>query len=146
MEFKSVYQNTSSFSETVMGQKNNAMDIEQASVSQDFTNEDLPHYTTTDMGLKSMDNVLMNKYYDKIKSSATLKTLTDQERAKYNRRPEALSTDTYDTPALWYLILYLNDCECAEDFVNLPTVLMPDVAVVKSCLVNEEYINAKDEK
>lgn len=146
MEFKSVYNNTFSFSDTIKGQMNNAMDIEQASISQDFTNEDLPHYKTTDMSLKISDNILMNKYYEKIKASSSYKVLNEQEKAKYNRRPEALSTDMFDTPALWYLILYLNDCECAEDFVNLPTVLIPDISVVQSCLVNEEYINAKDEK
>ena len=146
MQFKSVYSSDSSFSRTIVNQKNNSFDIDKASEEEDFTNSDLPHYTTTDMNLKDYNNVLMNKYYDKIVSTAYKKTLTEVDWAKYNRRPEALSTDEYETPDLWYLILYINDCECAEDFVNLPYVLLPSMSTIQSCLTNEEYINAKAEK
>ena len=90
-----------------------------------------------------LNNYLYTHYYDKIKDSCTKLTLTPELNQKYNYRPEALSTDRYNTPNLWYLILYVNGCEDSSEFHDLDYVLLPDMSVITHCLSDEEYIGKK---
>ena len=143
MIINSIYSNPDSFSRTIVEQFKDSTDIEQSSISNKFANDELLHYETTDMKLDLRDNILMNKYYDKIKRSCTSLTLTPELNQKYNYRPEALSSDKYNTPNLWYLILYLNGCEDVSEFHDLDYVLLPDMSVIAECLSDEEYIESK---
>lgn len=143
MNFSSIYEKEDSFSGTVVNQALTGFDIEQASIIQDFSNKELVHYESTDMNLKDYDNVLMNKYYEKIKNSCQLKQLSTKEKFKYNRNPELMSTDFYGTPSLWYLLMYINGCESIDDFYNLEYVLVPQQSIISKCLVDEEYILSK---
>lgn len=138
-----VYGNADSFSRTIINQFQNSTDIEQASISNEFENSELLHYEKTDMKINLRENVLLTKYYKKIKESCTKLTLTPEMKQKYNYRPEALSTDRYNTPNLWYLILYVNGCEDSSEFYDLDYVLLPDMSVITTCLSDEEYIGKK---
>ena len=52
---------------------------------------------------------------------------------KYYYRPDYLSFDTYNTVALWYLLLYVNQVACIEDF-TIDTIVLPTLsAVVNIC-------------
>lgn len=139
----SVFSNQTSFSRTIVDQFVDSTDIEQASISNEFKNDELLHYKTTDIKLNLRENILLTKYYDKIKDSCTKLTLTPEMNQKYNYRPEALSTDRYNTPNLWYLILYVNGCEDFSEFHDLDYVLLPDMSVITHCLSDEEYIEKK---
>ena len=139
----SVYANGDSFSRTIVDQFKDSTDIEQASISNSYKNDELLHYEDTEMKINLRDNILMTKYYEKIKQSCSKLTLTPEMKQKYNFRPEALSTDRYNTPNLWYLILYINGCEDAFEFHDLDYVLLPDMSTISKCLSNEEYINDK---
>lgn len=139
----SVYANGDSFSRTIVEQFKDSTDIEQASISNSYKNDELLHYENTEMKINLRDNILMTKYYEKIKQSCSKLTLTPEMKQKYNYRPEALSTDRYNTPNLWYLILYINGCEDAFEFHDLDYVLLPDMSTISKCLSNEEYINDK---
>jgi len=44
--------------------------------------------------------------------------------SKYIMKPEYLSYDEYGTPALWQLLMYVNNVFCKEEF-NLSTVIIP---------------------
>lgn len=138
-----IYTNSDSFSKTIVNQFLNSTDIEQASISNEFKNDELLHFDKTDMKLNLRENILLTKYYNKIKESCTKLTLTPEMNQKYNYRPEALSTDRYSTPNLWYLILYVNGCEDSSEFHDLEYVLLPDMNTITSCLANEEYIEKK---
>jgi len=143
MNSSNVFAESNSFSKTIVNQFLNSTDIEQASVSNPFENSDLLYYEKSDMKLDLRDNILMTKYYNKIKASCTRLDLSPEMHQKYNNRPEALSTDRYQTPNLWYLILYLNGCEDVSEFHDLDYVLLPDISVINSCLADEEYILKK---
>jgi len=52
---------------------------------------------------------------------------------QYHFRPDYLSFDSYNTVSLWYLLLYVNQVSCIEDFV-IDTVVIPALsAVVDIC-------------
>jgi len=44
--------------------------------------------------------------------------------SKYIMKPEYLSFDEYGTPALWQLLMYVNNVFCKEEF-DLATVIIP---------------------
>lgn len=146
MKFSNIFQNQNSFSSTVVNERENSTDIEKASVKELFINEDLQYFKTTEMNISLYDNVLLTKYYQKIKNSCQKHVLDKEDFIKYNNRPEMLSTDLYGSPGLWYVLLFYNNCEDASEFKNLPYVLVPDLNVILECLQYEEYINSKDIK
>ena len=67
MVTNSVFSNQTSFSRTIVNQFKDSTDIEQASISNEFKNDELMYYKTTDMKLDLRENILLTKYYDKIK-------------------------------------------------------------------------------
>lgn len=146
MNLTTVGGNVYSFSNTIMTQKDNAADIQKASISDDFNNKDLLYYEETTQKLKLYENILLTKYYNKIKASCEAKQLTPELNHKYKYRPEALSTDEYGFPGLWYLILYVNGCEDCSEFHDLSHVLIPKLDTIQQCLMNEEFINNKDDR
>lgn len=146
MKMNTVYTYETSFSKTIMDQKSNSADIQFASDSEDYCNKDMLHYENTEMNLKLYDNVLMDKYYNKIKQTAKVVNMTPEMNTKYKYRPEALSTDQFGFPGLWYMILYLNGCEDCSEFHDFDYVLVPSADVVQSCLLNEEFIKNKEPK
>lgn len=143
MTFSKVQDSKQSFSETINNQMNNSVDIEQSSISYDYTNTDITHYENSEMKINLYENILLGKYFQVIKNSCTLKSISRENQFRYNYRPELLSTDTYGTPALWYIIMKCNNCEDFNDFKDLPTVYLPDISVIDNCIANEEFIKAK---
>lgn len=143
MYIANVNSDEKSFNKTINNLAKSSVDIEQASIENKYVNTNISHYSTSEMNLNLYDNVLLNKYFSKIKTTCTTKTLRREEQFKYNYRPELLSTDTYGTPSLWYLILKCNNCEDFNDFKDLPSVKLPDLVTIENCLTNEEYIKAK---
>lgn len=133
-----------SFSNTINSQAKVSYGIEKASIDYDYTNKDILYYEDSEMKLNLRDNILLTRYFDKIKATATSMTLSKENQFKYNYRPELLSSDIFGTPELWYLILKLNSCEDFYDFRNIDEVILPDLTTVKSCLTNNEYITDKD--
>jgi len=47
-----------------------------------------------------------------------------QLEEKYVTRPDLLAYDQYGDETLWYVILYVNNCRCFEDFTG-PNVYVP---------------------
>ena len=47
----------------------------------------------------------------------------------YYYRPDYLSYDTYNTIVLWYLLLYVNQVACIEDF-TIDTVIIPSISSI----------------
>jgi len=53
--------------------------------------------------------------------------------SKFVRKPWLLSYEQYGTVTLDYLIMYINDVSCVEDF-NIPSVILPTMsAIIKIC-------------
>ena len=144
MNLNTIYSNNNSFRTTVARQYRNSADIEKSSTAETYTNPELSKYFDTTNNIQIRTNVLMNKYYEKIKSKATKKQLSKELNIKYRFRPELLASDEFGIPGLWYLILKLNGCEDFSEFHDLPYVLLPSIDVLNECLVNEEYILGKE--
>lgn len=143
MTFSKVQDSNQSFSKTIEGQISNSIDIEQSSIPYEYTNKDVAHYENSEMKINLYENILLGKYFPVIKNSCTLKTISREDQFRYNYRPELLSTDTYGTPSLWYIIMRCNNCEDINDFKDLPTVYLPDIVTIENCIFNEEFIKAK---
>lgn len=143
MTFTNIYANQNSFRKSVMTEYNNSTDIERSATRELYNNPELQNFKTSDMKIVLIENLLLTKYYQKIKASCSKRKLTIEDNTKYRYRPEALSTDIYDTPGLWYLILKVNSCEDASEFHDLPYVLVPSIDTIRECLTNEEYILTK---
>ena len=111
--------NVNNFPKVILGEYNNTCDIENSSTKERYINTDLPNYKTSSFDLTFMDNILLNKYYEKIKSKSTKRILTKEEQIKYRYRPEALAGDVFKVPGLWYLILKLNSCEDFSEFHDI---------------------------
>lgn len=144
MKINSIEKTQSSFSKTLSGEFRSSTDIENVSFIEKYENKELPKYLNSSQNLKEFTNLLMTKYYNKIRSTCSFRTLSKEENTKYRYRPEALSSDVYGTVSLWYLILKVNSCEDFSEFYDLPYVLLPDINVISECMLNEEYILKKD--
>ena len=143
MTFSKVQDSNQSFSKTIEDQIGNSIDIEQSSIPYEYTNKDVVHYEDSEMKINLYENILLGKYFPVIKNSCTLKTISREDQFRYNYRPELLSTDTYGTPSLWYIIMRCNNCEDINDFKDLPTVYLHDIVTIENCISNEEFIKAK---
>jgi len=56
--------------------------------------------------------------------------------SKYIMKPEYLSIDEYTTPALWQLLMYVNNIFCKEEFI-LSTVVIPSfTSIITICQDN----------
>lgn len=143
MVFKNIYTKQSSFTTTVYNEMMNSCDIERSSIREMYTNPNLPLYKQTSLKMVFISNILLEKYYNKIKSTSKKRIFSKEDNTKYRYRPEALSSDLFDTPGLWYIILKLNSCEDFSEFHDLPYVLVPSMETIKECLTNEEYILTK---
>jgi len=54
-------------------------------------------------------------------------------QSKYIRKPYLLSYDQYGTVVLEYLIMYINNVFCSEDF-EIPTVVLPTISsIIEVC-------------
>lgn len=144
MQHIDIYQNEKSFIKTLNNQIGNAVDIEMASEEEEFTNTDNKLFATTEFKLKLFENVLMTKYGKTIKDSCTIYQLDSKANHKYKYRPEALSTDLFNTPALWYILLYVNNCEDVSEFHDFDYVLVPSIETILKCLTNLEFIKKKE--
>lgn len=143
MTSSSVSSNENSFTKTIESEANSSYDIEQASIENEYKNSDVNYCNTTEMKLNLYSNILLDKYYQKIKNSCVSRSFSRNEQFKYNYRPELLSTEVYGTTSLWYIIMKCNDCEDLMDFKDLGIVLLPDISVITECINSEEFIKAK---
>lgn len=146
MKLITLSDNAKSFSQTLKNEYTNSIDIENSSFSEKYENSELSKYNSSSQNIRFFDNILMNKYYDKIKNSCSSRYLSKEDNFKYQYRPEALSSDVYGTTDLWYLILKVNSCEDFSEFHNLDYVLLPDLNVISECIMNEEFILKKESK
>ena len=146
MVVNSIYKTQQSFSNTIKSEYGSSVDIENVSNRYLYVNKDLKQYTSTTNKIRLYENILLTKYYNKIKQSCRRKTLTKEEKIRYKYRPEMLSVDEYSTTTLWYLILYVNSCEDFSEFSDIDTVLLTDISVINSCILNEEFIIKQNNK
>ena len=146
MKFADVNSNTGSFSDTILEQMRSTNDIEYCSYRDKYDSTEVKYYEKSSNNIILYDNILLNKYFNKIKNSCTKYLLTKEENIIYRFRPEALSKDKYGTPNLWYVILKVNGCEDFSEFNDFDYVLLPDIGVINECLVDEEYILRKNNK
>ena len=77
---------------------------------------------TEDGDLIIRDTDLFTIYMRYIEPYITTYTVTKEQREKYARKPEWLSQDIYGTPELSWLLIMLNDMECASKFYLKSTV------------------------
>ena len=88
---------------------------------------------TEDGDLIIRDTDLFTIYMRYIQPFITTYTVTKEQREHYARKPEWLSQDIYGTPELSWLLIMLNDMECASKFYLKSTVraIPPDRACGK---------------
>lgn len=77
---------------------------------------------TEDGDLIIRDTDLFTIYMRYIQPFIATYTVTKEQREHYARKPEWLSQDIYGTPELSWLLIMLNDMECASKFYLKSTV------------------------
>lgn len=88
-----------------------------------FDVNNITFFTATDDGtLVIRDHDLFEVYYRFIIPYVGTYSVTERQRRYYRGKPQLLSLDTYGTPKLSWLILMLNDRECASKFYLKQTV------------------------
>lgn len=143
MKSVSIRETQASFSQTINNQARNSHDIEAASYHDKYNNSEVRYYEKSTNNIIIFDNILLNKYYQKIKAGCTKRVFSKEDNIKYRFRPEALASDEYGIPGLWYLILKVNSCEDFSEFHDFDYVLLPRLEDINECLTNEEYILKK---
>ena len=88
-------------------------------------------YTMTDDGeLIIPDKNIYDTYMRFIRPYVQVYEVAMKERDYYRFRPQLLSLDVYGTPSLDWLLLILNDRECASKFYLKQTVNMVPSTVI----------------
>jgi hypothetical protein len=144
MNLTTIHNNNQSFSSTVIQQIRNSANIEKASYPERYTNPELNKFTTSNLNMILRDNILIGKYFNKIKSTARTITLSRELNIRYRFKPELLASDEFGMPGLWYVILKLNGCEDFSEFHDLQYVIVPDLHTITQCILDEEYILEKE--
>lgn len=89
--------------------------------------------STDDKTLIVPDKNLFEMYFKYAVPYVGVFKVTDAEREYYKYKPELLSLDVYGTPTLTWMILFLNDRECASRFYLkytvklIPPQVLPEV-------------------
>lgn len=83
---------------------------------------------TEDKSLIIADTDLFTIYAKYITPYISTYTVTKEQREKYAHKPEWLSRDIYGSPELAWLLIRLNDMECASKFYLKSTIktIAPD--------------------
>jgi hypothetical protein len=66
--------------------------------------------------------------------------------SKFYRRPDYMSKKEYGTTTLWYVLMYINDIPCIEEF-NRHEILVPNYMTVLELvrdIVGDDFINLSD--
>lgn len=134
------YERMENFKKSIDECSENTLNFENCCDSQDYINDNLYYAKTTNLGLKNFDLIFITKYFDKLKQNSEVVLLNQQEQMKYYRNPKLMSYDYFQTIDYWYLILLLNDWNCAYDMTDLDKgVTIPSSATVLDIITNHEY-------
>ena len=101
-----------------------------------------PHYKTTNelFGFTSPSLWTLEKNYFFLLRNSTVKDFNQ----KYRYKPSYLSYDEYGVVNLGFLLLYINNVFCAEDF-DLSTIIIPSMSsIVTTC--QDKFPSVDDSK
>lgn len=85
---------------------------------------------TDDHELVIPDKNIFETYMRFIRPYVQVYEVGDREREYYRFRPQLLSLDVYGTPSLDWLLIILNDRECASKFYLKQTVNMVPTSII----------------
>lgn len=91
----------------------------------------ITYFTVTDDGtLVIPDTNVIDIYRRYISPYIQVYNVTEKQRDFYRYRPYLLSADVYGTPKLGWLIMMLNDRECASKFTIKTTIKLIPLSVM----------------
>lgn len=135
------YEKKEDFKESIDSCSENTLNFENCCETTDYINSELYYAKNTNLGLKSFDLIFITRYFDKLKQNSEVVMLTQQEQMKYYRNPKLMSYDYFQTIDYWYLILLLNNWNCAYEMTDLDRgVIIPSQATVSDIITNHEYM------
>lgn len=91
----------------------------------------ITYFTVTDDGtLVIPDTNVIDIYRRYVSPYIQVYNVTEKQRDFYRYRPYLLSADVYGTPKLGWLIMMLNDRECASKFTIKTTIKLIPLSVM----------------
>lgn len=91
----------------------------------------ITYFTVTDDGtLVIPDTNVIDIYRRYVSPYIQIYNVTEKQRDFYRYRPYLLSADVYGTPKLGWLIMMLNDRECASKFTIKTTIKLIPLSVM----------------
>lgn len=91
----------------------------------------ITYFTVTDDGtLVIPDTNVIDVYRRYVNPYIEIYKVTEKQRDFYRYRPYLLSADIYGTPKLGWLIMMLNDRECASKFTIKTTIKLIPLSVI----------------
>lgn len=91
----------------------------------------ITYFTVTDDGtLVIPDTNVIDIYRRYVSPYIQVYKVTEKQRNFYRYRPYLLSADVYGTPKLGWLIMMLNDRECASKFTIKTTIKLIPLSVI----------------
>jgi len=105
------------------------MDIQLVSASLATSSTDIRNFThrykISDLEFSSLALIGMQDFYSFLKANSEIVSMNK----RYYMRPDYVSYDFYGTTNLYFLLLYVNDCMSAMDFV-IPQFYVPNNTAV----------------
>lgn len=117
----------------------NSVLFENSSYIKEYTNSQLKHYKTTDLGLKVYKPLFLTKYLPELKQSAKRIFLTQREVDNYYHDPKRFSLEKLGSIDYWYIVLAINRMFSPSEFHGFENgVLVPDLNQVASIMTSIE--------
>jgi len=120
----------------------NTIVFENHSHIERYINMDMENYRRSDLNLYYIDDIIINKFGNRLKEKATSVNLSDDQKMRWDMNPFLMAAESLGNISWWWTILFVNDMLNVHEFSNLPdTLKIPNMEDLKKCLVYEMFKN-----
>lgn len=138
VKFERVYGNYyNNFQASLGVMSSNSTNLDRSSYTTKYVNPEQSSYKKTDFSLVIVENILLKKYLNFLKSKKRTVEVSNSKMSLISKKPWYVSMEEYGTPDLWYLVLALNDCVSCEDFSDLSFYYIVDLEYITNCIEQE---------
>jgi hypothetical protein len=132
-----------SFTESVKRSLENTLNFENHTLFEFYNYENENDMLPSALKLCVQENYILQTIIPYLRKEAELKSFTDEEQKRYNRKPSLLSYDKYGCIDYWWILLAINGYFNPSDFHDFQYLRIPSSEVIARVLDKEAFSNTQ---
>ncbi len=126
------------FSTELNRERNDLKNQNQHLIFSKYKNPDIPNHE--DSVHFYIEDILFTKYWNRIDSTKIFVTLTAEQRAKINFRPELASFELLGIKGYGDIIMKMNNCRSFMDFRDFNSLYIPSLNIITTVIQEEIFM------